>query len=100
MVNVMLLNSKLNFNLWGESLLVACPILNKIPLKKNGISPYELWKGRKPNVEYFIVWCLAYCKNNDPNRTKLGPRGIKCAFVGFTTNSKAYRLLIRVQYDN
>ena len=36
--------------------------------------------------------CLAYCKNNNP-RTKMGPRGIKCAFVGYATNSKAYRLL-------
>ena len=41
------------------------------------------------------MWgCFAYCKNNDPKRTKLGPRGIKCAFVGYATNNKAYRLLI------
>ena len=40
------------------------------------------------------MWeCLAYCKNLDPKRTKLGPRGIRCAFVGYATNSKAYRLL-------
>ena len=37
--------------------------------------------------------CLAYCKNNDPKRTKLGSRGIKCAFVGYASNIKAYRLL-------
>ncbi|KAL6332755.1 hypothetical protein AAG906_015017 [Vitis piasezkii] len=58
------------------------------------ISPYELWKGRKPNIGYFKVWgCLAYCKKTDPNKTKLGPRAIKCAFVGYASNSKAYRLL-------
>ena len=40
------------------------------------------------------MWgCLAYCKTNDPKRTKLGHRGIKCAFVGYATNSKEYRLL-------
>ena len=93
MINAMLLNAELPFNLWGEALLAACHILNRIPLKKNKISPYELWKGRKPNIGYFKVWgCLAYCKNNNP-RTKMGPRGIKCAFVGYATNSKAYRLL-------
>ena len=93
MINAMLLNAELPFNLWGETLLAACHILNRIPLKKNKISPYELWKGRKPNIRYFKVWgCLAYCKNNNP-RTKMGPRGIKCAFVGYATNSKAYRLL-------
>ena len=80
MINAMLLNAELPFNLWGEALLAACHILNRIPLKKNKISPYELWKGRKPNIGYFKVWgCLAYYKNNNP-RTKMGPRGIKCAF--------------------
>ncbi|RVW63853.1 Retrovirus-related Pol polyprotein from transposon TNT 1-94 [Vitis vinifera] len=50
--------------------------------------------GRKPNIGYFKVWgCLAYCKKTDPNKTKLGPRAIKCAFVGYASNSKAYRLL-------
>ncbi|RVW78145.1 Retrovirus-related Pol polyprotein from transposon TNT 1-94 [Vitis vinifera] len=62
--------------------------------EENEISPYELWKGRKPNIGYFKVWgCLAYCKKTDPNKTKLGPRAIKCAFVGYASNSKAYRLL-------
>lgn len=78
----------------GEALLAACHILNRIPMKKNKISPYELCKGRKPNIGYFKVrGCLAYCKNKNPKRTKLGPIGIRCAFVGYTTNSKAYRLL-------
>ena len=93
MINAMLLNAELPFNLWGEALLAACHILNRIPLKKNKISLYELWKGRKHNIGYFKVGgCLAYCKNNNP-RTKMGPKGIKCAFVGYDTNSKAYRLL-------
>src|SRR3954462_4595130 len=47
-----------------------------------------------PNIGYFKVWgCVAYYKNMDPKRTKLGPRGIRCAFVGYAQNSKAYRLL-------
>ncbi|RVW24418.1 Retrovirus-related Pol polyprotein from transposon TNT 1-94 [Vitis vinifera] len=81
-------------NFVERALLTACHILNRIPMKKNEISPYELWKGRKPNIGYFKVWgCLAYCKKTDPNKTKLGPRAIKCAFVGYASNSKAYRLL-------
>ncbi|XP_050890241.1 uncharacterized protein LOC127095614 [Lathyrus oleraceus] len=50
--------------------------------------------GRAPNIGYFKVWgCVAYYKNMDPKRTKLGPRGIRCAFVGYAQHSKAYRLL-------
>ena len=94
MINSMIVYSKLNNNLWGEALLTACHILNRIPMKKNDMSPYELWRGRKPNIGYFKVWgCLAYCKKTEPNRTKLGSRAIKCAFVGYANNSKAYRLL-------
>ena len=94
MVNAMLMHAELPFNLWGETLFDACHILNRIPMKKKKISPYEIWKRRQPNIGYFKVWgCLAYCKNLNPNRTKLGPRGIRYAFVGYATNSKAYRLL-------
>src|SRR3954462_10599371 len=94
MINAMLMHSELPFNLWGEALLSACHIMNRIPLKTTGISPYEKWKGRSPNIDYFRVWgCVAYYKNMDPKRTKLGPRGIRCAFIGYAQNSKAYKLL-------
>ena len=94
MINDMLMHYELSFNLWGEALLAACHILNRIPSQKNQTSPYEIWKGRKLNIRYFKVWgCLAYYKNLDPKRTKLGPRWIKSAFVGYASNSKAYRLL-------
>ena len=63
-------------------------------MKKNEISLYELWKGRKSNIGYLKVWgCLAYCKKTDPNKTKLNPRATNCAFVGYASNNKAYRLL-------
>ena len=94
MVNSMLLSSKLPFNLWGEALLSACHIHNRIPSKITKTSPYELWNGRKPNLSYIRVWgCLAFYRVPDPKRTKLGPRAMKSVFVGYAENSKAYRLL-------
>jgi len=94
MVNAMILNAKLSFNLWGEALLTACHVHNRIPSKVFKVSPYELWKGRKPNLEYLRVWgCLAFYRVLDPKRTKLGPRALKSIFVGYTENSEAYRLL-------
>ncbi|GLT33022.1 hypothetical protein SLA2020_076450 [Shorea laevis] len=95
MINCMLINSKLPFNLWGEALLTANHVTNRIPSKKTHVSPYETWNnGKKPNLNYLKVWgCLAFYKVPDPQRTKLGPRGIKSVFVGYAINSKAYRLL-------
>ena len=61
---------------------------------KTHVSPYEVWKGRKPNLMYLRVWgCLAFYRVHDPKSSKLGPRGIKSVFVGYAENSKAYRLL-------
>uniref|UniRef100_A0A2N9EQJ0 CCHC-type domain-containing protein n=1 Tax=Fagus sylvatica TaxID=28930 RepID=A0A2N9EQJ0_FAGSY len=66
----------------------------KILSKKIQSSPYELWNGRKPNLNYLKVWgCIGYFRVPDPKRTKLGPRVIKSVFVGYAVNSKAYRLL-------
>lgn len=55
MINVMLMHFELLFNLWEEALLSACHIMNMIPLKLTGISLYEIWKGRSPNIGYFRV---------------------------------------------
>ena len=88
MINAMILNAKLSYNLWGEALLTG------FASRKFKVSPYELWKGRKPNLGYLRVWgCLAFYRVTDPKRTKLGPRAIKSVFVGYAENSKAYRLL-------
>lgn len=39
MINAMILSAELQFNLWSESLLSTCHIVNRIPLKKNKVSP-------------------------------------------------------------
>ena len=55
MVNAMIIHSKLPFNLWGEALLTACHVHNRVPSRKIHASPYELWKGRKPSLNYLKV---------------------------------------------
>ncbi|KAL0366199.1 UNVERIFIED_CONTAM: Retrovirus-related Pol polyprotein from transposon TNT 1-94 [Sesamum radiatum] len=44
MMNAMLINSGLPQNLWGEAILSANHILNKVPHKDKNETPYELWK--------------------------------------------------------
>ena len=72
MINSMLFNSGLTTSYWGEALLTACYILNRIPIKKNNITPYELWKNKKPNLSYFRTWgCRAIVRLPDPKRKKV-----------------------------
>ncbi|KAJ9547348.1 hypothetical protein OSB04_019891 [Centaurea solstitialis] len=94
MVNCMLNQSGLPTNLWGEALLTACHIYNRITSRVIPTSPYELWKGRKPEIDYMKVWgCVAYYRTPDPKRSKLGDRAMKSIFVGYAMNSVAYRFL-------
>jgi hypothetical protein len=94
MVNTMIISARLSFILWGEALLTACHVHNKVLSKKIQSSPYELWNGRTPNLNYLKVWeCIAYFRVPDSKRTKLGPRAIKSVFIGYAVDSKTYTLL-------
>ena len=50
MLYFMLVNAKLSTSLWMEALLTACYIHNRNLSRKLKVSPYELWKKRKPNL--------------------------------------------------
>ena len=50
MINDMLLHETLSFALREEALLTAFHIQYHIHLKKNKISPYEIGKGKRPNL--------------------------------------------------
>ena len=60
MMNAMLVSSEAPLNLWEEAILSTDHIQNRIPYKKTGKTPYELWKDYAPNIAYLKVWgCLA-----------------------------------------
>ena len=46
-----LLSSRAASHWWEKILLTICHILNRVPNSKRNISPFEIWKGRKPNVD-------------------------------------------------
>ena len=94
LTNAMLIESGAPLNLWGEAILTACHVLNRVPNKKTKLTPFVLWKGHKPNLGYFKVWgCLAFVRLTDPKIPKLGVRATTCAFLGYAVNSTAYRFL-------
>jgi len=82
-------------------MLTACYILNRVPNKRNKITPYELWKQRKSNLNYLTFWgCRAIVKVSELKRKKLGERGIECVFLGYTENNKAYIFLVIESNDS
>ena len=94
-MNALLLSYGLPQNMWGEAILSANYILNRIPHKKTNKSPYELWKGRRPSYKYLKVWgFLAKVEVPIPKKVKIGPKTADCVFIGYAHNSSAYRFLI------
>ena len=55
-MNAMLISSGLPQNMWGEAILSTNYLLNKVPKKKAGKTPYELWRGRQPSYKYLLMW--------------------------------------------
>jgi transposase InsO family protein len=56
MIRSMLSYSNLPLGLWMEVLKTVMLILNRVPSKSVARTPYELWTGRKPTLNYFHIW--------------------------------------------
>jgi hypothetical protein len=55
--------------------------------------PYETWYEKNPNVNHFRVFgFVAYVHEVDQNKQKLDPKIESFIFVGYSEQSKAYRL--------
>ena len=96
MMNSMLISSGLPTNMWGEAILYACHVFNRVPHKKIRKTPYELWEGRAPNLGYLNVWggCLANVGIPEPHKEKIGPKTKDSVFIGYAQNSPTYRCLV------
>jgi hypothetical protein len=95
LVNAMLETSKLSTEWWGETILTACHILNKVPTKNKKITPFEEWEKRKLNISYLHTWgCLAKVNVPINKKRKLGPKTVDCVFLGYAFHNIVYRFLI------
>ncbi|KAJ9535257.1 hypothetical protein OSB04_un001652 [Centaurea solstitialis] len=89
MVRTMMCHSMLPMSFWGHALETAAHILNRAPTKSVEKTPYELWKGKKPNISFLRIWgCEVYVKQ--PTSEKLKPKSDKCFFVGYPRTTVGY----------
>ncbi|KAD7477886.1 hypothetical protein E3N88_01022 [Mikania micrantha] len=92
MVRSMLANCNIPEFLWTEALKTAVHILNRVPSKSVPKTPFEIWTGRKPNLNYLKVWgCPTEAKLYNPQSKKLDMKTISCFFIGYPERSKGYR---------
>lgn len=97
MVRCMLSQAGLPEKYWGEAVITATYIQNRCPTRANieSKTPYELWNGYAPNVSHMRTFgCAAYYYIPKQKRTKLENSSTKGIFVGYSQQSKGYRILL------
>lgn len=82
--------------LWAEAINCATHVLNRTgPSKVENKTPYELWFGKKANVDYLKIFgtdCFVHIPKE--KRQKLDRKAYKGHFVGYTENVLGYRVWI------
>ncbi|PNY10358.1 retrotransposon-related protein, partial [Trifolium pratense] len=91
---VMLHAKNLPLYFWAEAMNTACYIHNRVTLRKGTDKTlYELWKDKKPTVKYFHVFgSKCYILADREPRRKLDPKSDEGIFLGYSINSRAYRV--------
>ena len=84
----------LPYKFWGDAVMTAVYLRNRLPTRAlNGVTPYEAWRGEKPDLSHLKVWgCLAYVHVHRFTRHKLAKRARACVFVGYAPDSKGWKL--------
>ena len=92
MARAMLHNKDVARNLRGEAVNTACYTVNKVYFRPGTKkTPYELWKGRKPNVKYFMIFgSTCFILKDKENVGKFDSRSDEGIFLGYSSTSKAY----------
>ncbi|CAH9133273.1 unnamed protein product [Cuscuta epithymum] len=85
--------SGLPIDFWGECILTAVYIINRLPSPIiSNKSPCEMLFGKIPSYEHLRVFgCLVYAHDNK-RKDKFGERGSPCIFLGYPYGQKAYRV--------
>ena len=79
---------------WAEAVSTACYIINRVFIRPmTSKTAYELFRGKKPNVSYFHIFgSKCFVKKNVLNLGKFDKRSEEAIFLGYSLNSRAYRV--------
>ncbi|KAL0308844.1 UNVERIFIED_CONTAM: Retrovirus-related Pol polyprotein from transposon TNT 1-94 [Sesamum radiatum] len=79
---------------WAEAVYTAVYLLNRCPTKAvQNMTPIEAWSGKKPSAKHLRVFgSICYVHIPTEKRHKLEEKTEKGIFLGYSTQSKGYRI--------
>ncbi|KAI0497222.1 hypothetical protein KFK09_020444 [Dendrobium nobile] len=80
---------------WAEAVNTACYVLNRVNVRaKLEKTPYEILKGRTPNLSHLHVFgCKVFIHNNGKSHLgKFDPKSDEGVFLGYSSVEKSFRV--------
>ncbi|GKD05844.1 retrovirus-related pol polyprotein from transposon TNT 1-94 [Tanacetum coccineum] len=79
---------------WAEAIATTCFTQNRsLVIPRHEKTPYHIINGRKTSVKFFHIFSsLCYIVRDGENLDKMKEKGDACIFVGYSTQSRAYRV--------
>nr|GEY88891.1 Gag-Pol polyprotein [Tanacetum cinerariifolium] len=90
----MLSAAKVPLFLWAEAIATACFTQNRsLVIHRHEKTPYHIINDRKSSVKFFHIFgSICYIVKDGKNLDKIKEKGDECIFVGYSTQSRAYRV--------
>nr|GEV10427.1 hypothetical protein [Tanacetum cinerariifolium] len=90
----MLSATKVPLFFWAEAIATTCFTQNRsLVIPRHEKTPYHIINNRKPSIKFFHIFgSLCYIVRDGENLDKMKEKGDTCIFVGYSTQSRAYRV--------
>nr|GEZ97383.1 hypothetical protein [Tanacetum cinerariifolium] len=90
----MLSAAKVPLFFWAEAIAMACFTKNRsLLIPRHEKTPYHIINDQKPSVKFFHIFgSQCYIVRYGENLDKMKEKGYECIFVGYSTQSRAYRV--------
>ena len=94
MARSMLKDKNLPNKFWAEAVYTAVYLQNRLPTKAvNKRTPLKAWSGHRPSVSHLRIFgCICYIYVPSEKRHKLEGKAEKGIFLGYSSQSKGYRV--------
>ena len=89
-----MLQSNLPPSFWAEAISTANYLRNRCPSRAlGGETPFKYWTGKRPDLSSCRPFgTTVYALEKNPQKGKFDARSKMCIFLGYSEESKAYRL--------